>query len=589
MAGFSIDLDVLRAPSIKANGGSGLAQLRLRASDGPRSRAQGRQSGQEDHGVDASSAAAGGATAGELVWVSLYLSTDGRLDSGDSLLMRRQVRLEANSDKVLKFDFSTAGLAVAEGSYNLIARIEPPAGVVDRNLANNQSVELVNGRGSDPVLVWTSTALNAIQSAGSNGKPGVPPTLGTRLMAILSTAMLDAVAAFGDKVSPYSFDLKAPSGASREAAIVGAAQRILSQELPGESDLIQAQLAKSLAELKGSKQGIQAGLAFGAGLADQVRASRASDGYDNTTPYTPPADGLPGYVWMPATSGPTAGVALGANWGSVTPWVISGPDAYGSDGLHCRPDVDLDAYATQLNEVRQFGGLTSTAVTSIERTADQTQIALFWAYDRPDTFRPYGQLIDLAMDVAASKKSSLETTASLIASLSTAMADSVICAWKEKYTNVQPRPSDLITGAYADTDGMASTVRDSQWQSLLSSINGIQSPPFPDFLSGHSAMGGAFASVMTQFFGDKVVFSARSAELSGVERSFDGWIAPGSLGDLSTVAVRPNSFYEAGLEDAVSRIYGGVHIREACLDSFNVGLKVGEAVARTFLGQGALV
>ena len=589
MADFSIELDVLRAPSIKANGGSGLAQLRLRASDGPRSRAQGRQPGQDDHGVDTSSPAAGGVAAGELVWVSLYLSTDGRLDSGDSLLLRRQVRLEANSDKVLKFDFSTAGLAVAEGSYNLIARIEPPAGVVDSNLVNNQSVALVNSRGGDPVLVWTSTALNAIQSAGSNGKPGVPPTLGTRLMAMLSTAMLDAVAAFGDKVSPFSFDLKAPSGASREAAIVGAAQRILSQELPGESDLIQAQLAHSLAELKGSKQGIQAGLAFGAGLADQVRASRASDGYNNNTPYTPPADGLPGYVWMPATSGPTAGVALGANWGSVTPWVISGPDAYQSDGLYCRPDVDLDAYATQLNEVRQFGGLTSTAVTSIERTADQTQIALFWAYDRPDTFRPYGQLLDIAMDVAASKKSSLATTASLIASLSTAMADSVICAWKEKYTNVQPRPSDLITGAFSDTDGMASTVRDSQWQSLLSSINGIQSPPFPDFLSGHSAMGGAFASVMTQFFGDNVVFSARSEELPGVERSFDGWIAPGSLGDLSTVAVRPNSFYEAGLEDAVSRIYGGVHIREACLDSFNVGLKVGEAVARTFLGQGALV
>jgi hypothetical protein len=149
---------------------------------------------------------------------------------------------------------------------------------------------------------------------------------------------------------------------------------------------------------------------------------------------------------------------------------------------------------------------------------------------------------------------------------------------------VQPRPADLITGAFSDTDGMASTVRDGQWQSLLSSINGVQSPPFPDFLSGHSVMGGAFASVMTQFFGDNVVFSARSVELPGVERSFDGRIAPGSLGDLSTVALRPNSFYEAGLEDAVSRVYGGVHIREACLDSFNVGVKVGDVVARSFLG-----
>jgi hypothetical protein len=598
MADFSIDLDVLCAPFIKANGGSGLAQLRLRASDGPRPRAQGFQSGQDDDcddedgddGDDDCSPGAGNAASGQLVWVSLYLSTDGRLDSGDSLLMRRQVRLEANSKKVLKFDFSTADLAVAEGSYNLIARIESPTGVVDSNLANNESVALVNSRGSDPVLVWTSTALNAIQSAGSNGKPGVPPTLGTRLMAMLSTAMLDAVAAFGDKVNPYRFDLTAPRGANREAAIVGAAQRILSQELPGESDLIQAQLAKSLAELQGSKRGIQAGLAFGASLADQVRASRASDGYNNNTPYTPPADGLPGYVWMPATSGPTAGVALGANWGSVTPWVISGPDAYRSDGLQCRPDVDLNLYVTQLNEVRQFGGLASTAVTPNQlRSADQTEIAYFWAYDRPDTFRPYGQLLDIAMDVAAQKDSSLETNTSLIASLSVAMADAVICAWKEKYDNVQPRPADLITGAFSDTDGVASTVRDSQWQSLLSSINGVQSPPFPDFLSGHSVMGGAFASVMTQFFGDNVVFSARSVEVPGVERSFDGRIAPGSLGDLSTVAVRPNSFYEAGLEDAVSRVYGGVHIREACLDSFNVGLKVGDAVARTFLGQGVLV
>ena len=568
MADFSVDLDVLCAPSIKASGGAGLALLRLRASDGT---------------------AAQQAAALEPVWVSLYLSTDGRLDSDDIVLVRRQVRLAANNNKGLLVAFSTADQAVADGSYYLIARIESPAGVVEVNPANNQSVELVNGRGSDGILTWISCALNAIQSAGSNGKPGVPPTVGTRLMAMLSTAMLDAVAAFGDRVNPYRFDLTAPSGASREAAVVGAAQRILALELPGESDLIQDQLAKSLAELKGSKQGIQAGLAFGAGLADQVRASRASDGYNNNTPYTPPADGLPGYVWMPATSGPTAGVALGANWGSVTPWVISGPDAYRSDGLQCRPDVDLNLYATQLNEVRQLGGLASTAVTSIQRTADQTQIAYFWAYDRPDTFRPYGQLLDIAMDVAAQKDSSLETNASLIASLSIAMADAVICAWKEKYSNVQPRPADLITGAFSDTDGMASTVRDSQWQSLLSSINGVQSPPFPDFLSGHSVMGGAFASVMTQFFGDNVVFSARSDELPGVKRSFDGRIAPGSLGDLSTVALRPNSFYEAGLEDAVSRVYGGVHIREACLDSFNVGVKVGDAVARSFLGQGALV
>jgi hypothetical protein len=429
--------------------------------------------------------------------------------------------------------------------------------------------------GSDPILIWTNTALNAIQSAGSNGKPGVPPTTGSRLMAMLSTAMLDTLAAFGDVVDFYRIDQSAPAGANMDAALLGAAQRILSLELPGESSLIQEQYSSSLQSLAGSAESIEEGLAFGAGIADQIRALRANDGSDNTTPYTPPSGGLPGYVWTPAPSGPTAGAALGPNWGSVTPWVISSPDAYCSDGLQCRPDVDLDQYAQQLNEVRLYGGLANTAQTTLERSPDQTEIALFWAYDRTDTFRPYGQLLEIAMDVALDQATSMLTNAKLIASLSLSMADAVICAWKEKYDNVQPRPWDLITGSFSDTDGSALTVRDQNWQSLLSSINGVQSPPFPDFLSGHSVMGGTFASVMSHFFGDNLTFAATSQELPGVVRTFDGFTDFTDAGE-----VQRNSFYEAGLEDAISRVYGGVHIREACEDSFAVGLNVGAAVVQ---------
>jgi hypothetical protein len=253
--------------------------------------------------------------------------------------------------------------------------------------------------------------------------------------------------------------------------------------------------------------------------------------------------------------------------------VISSANDFSSDGLQARPDVNLDLYAQQLNEVRLYGGLANTSETTLLRTADQTEIALFWAYDRPDTFRPYGQLLDIAMDVAVEEQTSLATNAKLIASLSLSMADAVICAWKEKYDNMQPRPWDLITGSFSDTDGSPLTVRDQNWSSLLSSINGVQSPPFPDFLSGHSAMGGTFASVMTHFFGNGVDFEATSEELPGVERSFDGFVDQGG--------VARNSFYEAGLEDAISRIYGGVHIREACEDSFGVGLNVGAAVVQT--------
>ena len=467
---------------------------------------------------------------------------------------------------------TTGTLSIAANSYTDIAGNAGSAAFDWVSIDTLNPTPALVPPGSDPILIWTNIALNAIQSAGSNGKPGVPPTTGTRLIAMLSTAMLDTVAAFGDQVDFYRIDQSAPASASLDAAVVGAAQRILSLELPGESSLIQAEYALSLQSLAGSAESIQAGLAFGAGIADQIRALRANDGSANTTTYTPPSGGLPGYVWMPAETGPTEDVAVGPNWGSVTPWVISSPDDFSSDGLQCRPDVDLDLYAQQLNEVRLYGGLANTSITTLERSPDQTEIALFWAYDRTDTFRPYGQLLEIAMDVALDQETSLVTNAKLIASLSLSMADAVICAWKEKYDNVQPRPWDLITGSFSDTDGSALTVRDQNWQSLLSSINGVQSPPFPDFLSGHSVMGGTFASVMSHFFGDNLTFDATSQELPGVVRSFNGFI--------DGEGVARNSFYEAGLEDAISRVYGGVHIREACEDSFDVGLNVGAAVVQ---------
>lgn len=582
MTDFTIKFDEIDPASIKWNGDRGEVELVVRAVETTTGFASSNAGGSGSCSGNAGQNNGSGVSNGQgtnssnttyQAWVSLYASTDNRFDTADILLSRNQISLQSNQTKNLELEYSTAGLALAEGSYSLIARIDPLAGVVDSNTANNQTVELVNASGSDAILTWTSCALNAIKSAGSNGKPGIPPTTGTRLMALLSTTLLDTVAAFGNSVDPYRIDVAAGNGVSRQAAIVGAAQQILSQLLPGETELITAQVNKSLSEIGGSVQKINDGLAFGTQLANQALALRANDGSSDNTPYSPPA-GMPGYVWMPAESGPTAGAALGCNWGSVTPWVISSASAYQPDGLQARPDVNLDLYAQQLNEVRQYGGLASTATTTSLRTAEQTEIALFWAYDRPDTFRPYGQLIDIAMDVAAKQGISMNQNAKLLACLNTALADAVICAWKAKYEVVQPRPYDLITGAFSDLDGVASTVRDTEWHSLLASINGVDSPPFPDYISGHSAMGGAFAGVMTGFFGNNVNFSAASQELPGVTRYFDGFNDNG---------IQRNSFYEAGFEDAISRVFGGVHIREACTDSFAVGLQVGTAVANSFL------
>ncbi|NCS22812.1 MAG: vanadium-dependent haloperoxidase, partial [Microcystis aeruginosa G11-06] len=286
---------------------------------------------------------------------------------------------------------------------------------------------------------------------------------------------------------------------------------------------------------------------------------------NNNTPFTPP----PGdYVWRPETSGPTAGVAVGANWGGVDAWTIGDIDQFVADNqldvtLDGRPDTNPTLYAQEIEEVRLYGGLENTAVTTTLRNADQEEMAVFWAHDRADTFRPYGHLNQIAQKIAVSEGNTLQEDASLFAALNTALADAVIVAWDAKYTELQPRPDDVIAGGFAANDEICDTVDDPNWKPLLSELMGVNSPPFPDYLSGHSAMGGAFAGVMTHYFGDDYVFSTVSQELPGVVRNFD-------------------SFHQAGMEDAISRIFGGVHVREACIDSFDMGLAVGNFVAENF-------
>jgi membrane-associated phospholipid phosphatase len=115
----------------------------------------------------------------------------------------------------------------------------------------------------------------------------------------------------------------------------------------------------------------------------------------------------------------------------------------------------------------------------------------------------------------------------------------------------------VIAGGFAANDGIEATVGDPDWQPLLS-----PTPPFPDYISGHSTFSGAFAGVLTNFFGDNYEFTAVSQELIGTTRTY-------------------GSFYEAAYEDAISRVYGGIHVRESSVtDALPTGLNIGNFVAQ---------
>jgi hypothetical protein len=501
-----------------------------------------------------------------LITVNLFISTDGQIDSNDALLTSVSTNLNLNAGQSVTLDltYNNNTSVIATGAYFLIAQVDANNQIAEQLETNNVTSKLVSGLNTNAVIDWNAIALNAIQAEGKAGR-GVAPTVGSRLMALVSTAVYDTVSAFNTLYPSYAVNVNAPTNTSLEAAVVGAAYRVLSTQLPGQSSLFSQQLSKSLAEIQDSAAAESQGFNFGISVANESIKLRTNDGSNDNTPFTaPPGD----YVWRPETSGPTAGVAVGANWGGVDTWAIGDIDQFVADNqldvtLDGRPDTNPTLYAQEIEEVRLYGGLENTALTTTLRNADQAEMAVFWAYDRPDTFRPYGHLNQIAQEIAVREGNTLQEDASLFAALNTALADAVIVAWKEKYTELQPRPDDVIAGGFAANDGIADTVGDPNWKPLLSELMGVNSPPFPDYMSGHSAMGGAFAGVMTEYFGEDYVFSTVSQELPGIVRHFD-------------------SFYEAGMEDALSRIYGGVHVREACIDSFDMGLAVGEFVAANF-------
>jgi hypothetical protein len=208
-------------------------------------------------------------------------------------------------------------------------------------------------------------------------------------------------------------------------------------------------------------------------------------------------------------------------------------------------------YGREIESVRQLGAKQNTDVTQITRNADQTEIAQFWAYDRDDTFRPPGQLNEVAQDVALAKNTSLSDNARLFALLNIAEADAGIVAWDTKYIYEQLRPITAIRNAGTDNNPL--TKEDQKWESLLAT------PNFPDYISGHSVFAGAATQVLARFFGDNTSFDIPSQELPGVARSY-------------------GSFSQLGKEDADSRLYGGVHVDLATVDGVAVGQNVGNFV-----------
>ena len=374
---------------------------------------------------------------------------------------------------------------------------------------------------ADVVTDWNNAALDAIRADRT------APPIASRSLAIAHVAIYDAVNGIARTHEPYLVPSAVPASASREAAATAAAHQTLVSLFPTHTSTFDALHAAILAGIPNGPQKTN-GITWGEFVASQILAARANDGSNAIV--QPPGGSGPG-VWVPTP--PAFLPYLLPQWGFVAPFGMSSTSQFRPPGP---PSLDSQQYAADYEEVKQLG-----AAVGSTRTEDQTEIALFWA-DGAGTETPPGHWNSIAQILAGAHGNTLEENARMFALANIAMADAAICAWDAKYTFHFWRPVTAIAFAEPQLN----------WMSF------IITPPFPDYVSGHSTFSGAAATVIPLFYGtEDLPFTTGSDFLPGVYRSF-------------------STCLEAADEAAVSRLYGGIHFRTANEDGLQAGISIGQ-------------
>jgi membrane-associated phospholipid phosphatase len=375
----------------------------------------------------------------------------------------------------------------------------------------------------DPAALvpWVRLTLDLVSQQGKN------PPLAAREYALVSVAANDAAVAAAHWRDAYGH----ASYPSSRAAVAGAASRVLAflfPETPADDLERRAAEAADAVVQSGTagRSDVEAGLALGRAVAEQVIAHARSDGseghwaekWDGVRPtgaeHWAPPPGVEGERAEPVE--PRA-----ASWKT---WVVgteelrpAPPPAYGS--------AEFLAEAREVMEVRRA------------LTPEQDAIARRWA-GGPGTPLPPGLWNQIALDEVAAAGLGLHDAAGLLAALNVAQADAAILAWACKYTYWSPRPVNAIRDLGLDP----------AWESVL------PTPVFPSYVSGHATFSAASAEVLA------AALPERAAAVRAMAR-----------------------------EAAASRLYAGIHFRsdnEAGLElGAGIGRRVVERVERAATGS----
>ena len=382
----------------------------------------------------------------------------------------------------------------------------------------------------DEVLYWNAVGVRAMQ---------VPPAVGgalqPRILALMHTAIYDAVNGIERRYEPIHVTAEAPRGASQRAAAAYAAYRALQLLFPAQDALhrFDADLATSLAGIGdesaiANSASIARGRDWGEYVAEQIVAWGNTDGVNGSTYPGTPSPG-PG-VWRPTprpnpTPPPAELPGLPGQFYSLRvarPFFLVDPHHTPVDYRPAGPRSLLSTeYAADVNSIKSIG-----SIGSATRTPDQTESARFWAGAAASAWNR------LAVNAARVRGTTLSQNARLFALMNMTAHDALIVAWDAKYFFDFWRPIHAIR--LADTDGNSATDPDTSWTPL------IVNPAYPEYYSGHQSLSRAIATVLIDFFGDNMPVQTTSESLPGVTRSWAN--------------------FSAAADDAMmARVWGGIH------------------------------
>jgi vanadium-dependent haloperoxidase-like protein len=423
------------------------------------------------------------------------------------------------------------------------ARLRLALASITAGLVLASAIPLASASAAEPpasmLLQWNEHAISAIYNlpGGAPAGAGQTPGVGSIHLAMVETAVYDAVNAIDRGHEPYLRNLpRAPRTASKAAAVATAAHHVLVGLVPALPDNVKANLDAAYTASLGTIPGgwrKNAGISIGAAVAARMLANRANDG--RYVPYSFTAGTGVGQ-WRPElpmfVSDPFAWVS------NVKPFAIGRASRFRTAGPL---DIHSAAYARELNEVKAVGSSTSTT-----RTATQTALAMFY------TANPISMMNKSLRDIVTRKGLSITRAARLFAMTSVSGADALIGCWDDKDHYSFWRPITAIRSA--DLDGNAATTKQADWLPLL------PTPPYPEHPSGYNCFTGATTQAAREFFGTNDVRITLTSPVTMTSRTYR------RLSSIVTDTIN-------------ARIYLGIHFRTPDVQGAKLGRQTAAYVA----------